>query len=155
MAKTAEEIRLEKAASDPNWAKNAQAQVNRIDKEMPALKTPPRVAGGIEPKKPEGYWGKQKEKMEAMSKDERGEYHEKKIGESIGKTAGKVAGATARTLPTDRELAGEIKEGAKKHGEVFREFGEAMSNIHKAPEIIKKAGYGLNFREAEAKKKEK
>jgi len=35
MAKTAEEIRLEKMAADPNWAKNAQANVKALDTYAP------------------------------------------------------------------------------------------------------------------------
>lgn len=45
MAKTAEEIRLEKMATDPNWAKNAQKQVAKIDEDFPELKTPQRKLG--------------------------------------------------------------------------------------------------------------
>lgn len=50
MAKTAEEIRLEKMVTDPNWAKNAQKQVAKIDEDFPELKTPQRKPGiGIGP----------------------------------------------------------------------------------------------------------
>lgn len=52
MAKTAEEIRLEKMATDPNWAANAQKQVTRIDRDFPDLKAPTRKLG-IGPPKPE------------------------------------------------------------------------------------------------------
>jgi hypothetical protein len=52
MAKTAEEIRLEKMAADPNWAKNAQEQLAKFDKDFPDLKTPARKIG-IGPPKPE------------------------------------------------------------------------------------------------------
>ena len=45
MAKTAEEIRLEKMASDPNWAANAQKQVAQMDRDFPDLKTPERKIG--------------------------------------------------------------------------------------------------------------
>lgn len=48
MAKTDEEIR--KMASDPNWAKNAQAQVAQMDKDFPDLKTPERKIGIGSPK---------------------------------------------------------------------------------------------------------
>lgn len=51
MPKTAEEIRLEKMASDPNWAKNAQKQIDRVSKDfdMPA----PKRSMGIGPPEPE------------------------------------------------------------------------------------------------------
>jgi len=40
MAKTAEEIRLEKMAADPNWAKKAQANIKALDTLSPP---PPSV----------------------------------------------------------------------------------------------------------------
>lgn len=52
MAKTAEEIRIEKMATDPNWAKNAKKQLAKIDEDFPELKTPQRKSGiGIGPPK--------------------------------------------------------------------------------------------------------
>lgn len=45
MGKTAEEIRLEKAASDPNWPAKAQKQLDDFDKKVPELKTPQRKLG--------------------------------------------------------------------------------------------------------------
>lgn len=45
MPKTAEEIRLEKMAADPNWVANAQKQLAQMDKDFPALRTPKRKLG--------------------------------------------------------------------------------------------------------------
>lgn len=53
MAKTAEEIRLEKMAADPNWVKNAQERLAKFDKDFPDLKAPERKSPGIGPPKKE------------------------------------------------------------------------------------------------------
>jgi len=50
MAKTDEQIRMEKAVSDPNWTANAKKDLERIDREFPDLKTPARKIGIGPPK---------------------------------------------------------------------------------------------------------
>ena len=96
-----------------------------------------------------------KKSTEDMTREERGEHWDKKLG--------RAAGAVARNVPTSDEVitsvkktAGEAKDRAV---EVGKAVGEAARAIPQAPAMIgkdlKEKGYGLEFKEAEAKKKEK
>lgn len=91
---------------------------------------------------------------ESMTREERGEYWDKKLG--------KAAGAVARNIPTSKEAiasvkqtASDVKDAAVATGKFI---GEAAAAIPQAPTIIrrtlKEKGYGLGDPTAEAQKPE-